>query len=140
MSSGYTMAIPFIYLNGSHCRFPHGLADAANASGKKGSNDYELNQWLWEFWRGKPRLGGQCVTATEQRSEGATRLPRRQDPVAKWNEDNQSISLIQIFEIEISMPSFRNICLKVTSKKDVTSIYHAGPRSNISIWNSHVKS
>ena len=53
-------------------KFPYGLADAASpygnafsygldeadASGKKGSNVYEINQWLWEFGRGKPRLGG----------------------------------------------------------------------------------
>ena len=44
------------------------VADAADASGTKGSNDYELNQWLWEFGRGKPRLGGLSVTATEELS------------------------------------------------------------------------
>ena len=38
-------------------KFPHGLADAANALGKKGSNVYEVNQWLWQFGQGKPRLG-----------------------------------------------------------------------------------
>ena len=36
--------------------------------GKKGSNVYELNQWLWEFVLGKPslRLGALSVTATEE--------------------------------------------------------------------------
>ena len=48
-------------------RFPHGLADAADASGRKTSNVYELNQWLWEFGRGKFRLVGLSVTATEER-------------------------------------------------------------------------
>ena len=47
--------------------FPYGLADAADASGKKGSNVYELNQWLWWFGRGKPRLRGLSLTATEER-------------------------------------------------------------------------
>jgi hypothetical protein len=31
----------------------------------KGSNVYQLNQWMWEFGRGKPRLGGLSVTDTE---------------------------------------------------------------------------
>ena len=47
--------------------FPYGLADAADASGEKGSNVYEMNQWLWEFGRGKPSLGVLSVTATEER-------------------------------------------------------------------------
>ena len=33
-------------------------------------------------------------------SEGAARLPRRQWPVAGWNEDITEISLIQIFVID----------------------------------------
>ena len=49
-------------------KFPHGLADAAaDASGKKESNVYEVNQWLWQFGLGKPRLGGLSVAATEER-------------------------------------------------------------------------
>ena len=47
-------------------RFPHGLADAANELGRKGSNVYEVNQWLWQFGRGKPRLGGLSVAETEE--------------------------------------------------------------------------
>lgn len=48
-------------------KFPHGEADAADASGKRGSNVYEVNKWLWQFGRGKPRLGGLSVAATEER-------------------------------------------------------------------------
>ena len=96
-------------------KFPHGLVDAADGSGKKGSNVYELNQWLWQFGRGKPRLGGLSVAATEERriavvkgaakkavatgAKGAARLPRLQGPAAEssteWNEDFPKISLIQ---------------------------------------------
>ena len=36
--------------------------DTAQESGRRGSNVYEVNQWLWEFGRGKPRLGGLSVT------------------------------------------------------------------------------
>ena len=28
---------------------------------------YEINQWLWQFMRGKPRLGGLLVAETEER-------------------------------------------------------------------------
>ena len=28
---------------------------------------YEINQWLWQFRRGKPRLGGLSVAETEER-------------------------------------------------------------------------
>ena len=44
-----------------------GLAVAADDSGRKGSNVYEINQWLWQFGRGKPRLGGPSVAETEER-------------------------------------------------------------------------
>ena len=33
----------------------------------KGSNIYELSQWLWEFGQGMPRLGGLSVAETERR-------------------------------------------------------------------------
>ena len=81
--------------------FPHGLADASDESGRKGSNVYEINQWLWQFGRGKPRLGGPSVAETEERriavakdgakravatrAEGAAKLSRRQGPRADWN-------------------------------------------------------
>ena len=58
--------IPHQLLQHRSARFPHGLADAADESGKKGSNFYEINQWLWQFWRGKPRLGGLSVAETEE--------------------------------------------------------------------------
>ena len=48
-------------------KFPHGCADATDESGRKGSNVYEVNQWMWEFGLGKPRLGGLSVTETEER-------------------------------------------------------------------------
>ena len=34
---------------------------------QKGSNVYEVNLWLWQFGRGKPRLGGLSVADTEDR-------------------------------------------------------------------------
>ncbi len=41
-----------------------GCADTADADGKRGSNVYEVNPWLWQIGRGKPRLGGLTVEET----------------------------------------------------------------------------
>ncbi len=48
-----------------------GCADAASVDGRCGSNVYEVNPWLWQFGRGKPRLGGPSlsVEATEERRQ-----------------------------------------------------------------------
>ena len=53
-----TQTIPHQPRQHRSSKFPHGLADAANALDKKESNVYKVNQWLWQFGRGKPRLGG----------------------------------------------------------------------------------
>jgi hypothetical protein len=39
--------------------------------GRRGSNVYEINQWLWQFGRSKPQLGGLNVEETAQRQEAA---------------------------------------------------------------------
>ncbi len=41
-----------------------GCADTADADGRHGSNMYEVNPWLWQFGRGKPRLGGLTMEET----------------------------------------------------------------------------
>ncbi len=50
-----------------------GCADSAavpvDRDGRRGSNVYEVNPWLWQFGRGKPRLGGLSVEATEERKQ-----------------------------------------------------------------------
>ena len=51
--------------------FPFGCADAANAGGRRGSNVYEVNPWLWQFGRGKARLGGLSVEDTVERKKAA---------------------------------------------------------------------
>ena len=40
-------------------------SDALNATGRKGSNVYEVNLWLWQLGRGKPQLGELSVADTE---------------------------------------------------------------------------
>ena len=37
--------------------------------GKRGSNVYEVNPWLWQFGRGKPCLGGLSVEETQVRKQ-----------------------------------------------------------------------
>ena len=53
--------------------FPMGSADTADADGRRGSNVYEVNTWLWMFGRGKPRLGGLSVEETALR-KGVARV------------------------------------------------------------------
>ncbi len=43
----------------------------AVVDGKRGSNMYEVNMWLWQFGRGKPRLGGLSVEETDDRKDAA---------------------------------------------------------------------
>jgi hypothetical protein len=62
-----TPTIPHQLRKHQRSKFPYGCADASDKSGRKGSNVYEVNQWLWQFGRGKPRLGGLSVVDTEER-------------------------------------------------------------------------
>ena len=48
-----------------------GTCDTAAADGRRGSNVYEVNQWLWQFGRGKLRLGGLSVEMTDDKKEAA---------------------------------------------------------------------
>ncbi len=53
-----------------------GTCDTAPANGRCGSNVYEVNQWLWQFGRGKQGLGGLSVKKTDDRKEAALSLGR----------------------------------------------------------------
>ncbi len=44
-----------------------GNCDAAAADGRSGGKVNEVNLWLWQFGRGKQRLGGLSVEKTEDR-------------------------------------------------------------------------
>ena len=39
--------------------------------GKRGSNVYEVNTWLWQFGRGKPRIGGLTIEETSRGQDTA---------------------------------------------------------------------
>ena len=62
-----TPTIPYKFSQHQRAKFPHGSTDLSNAAGRKGSNEYEVNLRLWQFGRGKPRLGGLSVADTEDR-------------------------------------------------------------------------
>jgi hypothetical protein len=66
-----TRTISHLYSKRKDSSFPMGCADAASVDGRRGSNVYEVNPWLWQFGGhcGKPRLGGLSVGATEERMQ-----------------------------------------------------------------------
>ena len=71
LAGNSTPTIPHKYSKHKSSGFPAGSCDTADADGKRGSNVYEVNQWLWRFARGKPRLGGLSVEKTDDKKEAA---------------------------------------------------------------------
>ena len=71
LAGNSTPTIPHKYSQHKRSGFPVGTCDTAAADGRRGSNVYEVNQWLWQFGRGKPRLGGLSVEKTDDRKEAA---------------------------------------------------------------------
>ena len=67
LAGNSTPTIPHKFSKHKGSAFPMGSADTANADGRRGSNVYEVNHWLWMFGRGKPRLGGLSVAETAVR-------------------------------------------------------------------------
>ncbi len=64
-----TPTIPNKYSKNKNACFPAGCTDAAAEDGRRGSNVYEVNTWLWQFGRGKPRLGGLTIEETSARQD-----------------------------------------------------------------------
>ncbi len=67
LAGNATLTTPHLYSKHKDSGFPKGCAVTASADGRRSSNVYEVNPWLWQFGRGKPRLGGLSVEATEER-------------------------------------------------------------------------
>ena len=61
--------IPHLYSKRKDSGFPLGCAENAAVDGRRGSNVYEVNPWLWQFGRGKPRLGALSVEETAARRQ-----------------------------------------------------------------------
>ena len=73
------------HLKGSAFQFR--TADAAAADGRKGSNVYEVNPWLWQFGRERPRIGGLSVSETEKRRDAVIRAdPKRSHETCRCRE------------------------------------------------------
>jgi hypothetical protein len=68
-----TPTIPHKYSKNKNSCFPAGCADSAAENGMCGSNVYEVNTWLWQFGRGKPRLGGLTIEETSDRQDAASK-------------------------------------------------------------------
>ncbi len=66
-----TPTIPHTYSKNKNSCFQAGCADAAAEDGRSGSNVYEVNTWLWQFGRGKPRFGGLTIKETSDRQDSA---------------------------------------------------------------------
>ena len=47
LAGNSTPTIPHLYSKRKDTGFPMGCADAAAVDGRRGSNVYEVNQWLW---------------------------------------------------------------------------------------------
>ncbi len=73
--------IPHKYSKNKSACFPAGCADTAAEDGRQGSNIYEVNTWLWQFGRGKPRIGGLTIEETAERQDSASKSSdkRRKD-------------------------------------------------------------
>ncbi len=67
LAGNSTPTIPQNFSKRRDSGFPFGCADSADVDGRRGSNLYEVNPWLWQFGRGKPRLGGLTVEQTMAR-------------------------------------------------------------------------
>ena len=71
LAGNSTPTIPHLYSKRKDSGFPMGCADTASVDGRRGSNVYEVNPWLWQYGRGKPRLGGLSVQETQVRKQAA---------------------------------------------------------------------
>ena len=62
-----TPAIPHKLRHLKASAFQYGIAHATAVDGRRGSNVYEVNPWLWQFGPGRPRLGGLSVSETKDK-------------------------------------------------------------------------
>ncbi len=69
LAGNSTPTIPHISSKRKDSGFLYGCADAAAVDGRLGRNVYEVNPWLWQFGRGKPRLGGLTFEQTTERKD-----------------------------------------------------------------------
>ena len=72
MAGNSTPTIPACFARQRPSAFPFCQADTDSV---QSSNVYEVNiVWLWQFGRGRPRIGGRDVAETERRREAHMEL------------------------------------------------------------------
>jgi hypothetical protein len=69
LAGNSTPTIHHIFSKRKDSGFPYGCADTTATDGRRGSNIYEVNPRLWQFGRGKPRLGGLTIEETTERKD-----------------------------------------------------------------------
>ncbi len=84
LAGNSTPTIPHQYSQHKRSGFPVGTCDTAAADGRRGSNAYEVNPWLWQFVRGKPRLGGLSVEKTGARKKAAQKERLLRGAETRW--------------------------------------------------------
>ncbi len=67
LAGNLTPTIPHKFSKRRGSGFSFCCADSADVDGRRSSNLYEVNPWLWHFGRGKQRLGGLTVEQTMAR-------------------------------------------------------------------------
>ncbi len=72
LAGNSTPTIPHMFSKNKAAGFPSACANAAALDGRRGSNIYEVNPWLWRFGRGKPRLGGLSIDQTAKRQDAVS--------------------------------------------------------------------
>ena len=75
MAGNSTPTIPARFARHKQAAFPFGQADTDSSPG---SNVYEVNVWLWQFGRGRPRVGGRNVAESERRLQARMSLRQQQ--------------------------------------------------------------
>ncbi len=69
LAGNSTPTIPHKFRKHKSSGFPAGTHNTAAVDGQQGSNVYEVYPWLWQFGRGKLRLGGLSVEETDDRKD-----------------------------------------------------------------------
>ena len=89
LAGNSTPTIPHKFSKHKGSGFPMGCADSAAADGRRGCNVYEVNTWLWNLSRGKPRLGGLTVEETTIRKKTARKDQAKRSaetPRRRWED------------------------------------------------------
>ena len=72
-----TPTIPHMFIKHRDAGFPFGCANVAAVDGRRGSNIYEVNPWLWQSGRGKPCLWGLSIQRTAEKKDAASDALRK---------------------------------------------------------------